>query len=305
MAEHLKFEDSSKKKPSGWKHRAADIPQEALAMQFHRELRDSDDNSATSAVDASVSAAEVVHYSHKRKAYRQAQEQFGTTNPSSKYQQKKAIKQEYAKAKRTSSDTEKASELASKTAKTAAEKTKQAAEFVRKNKKPFIILGIIAAVLLVFMNMVSSYSVLLQGAVGSLGMTTYTATPENIRDVEVMYTAMEEELCEKMENYEDFNPGYDEYDITGEVLGHDPFVLASILSAIFGEYTPEDAEAGTHLCYAVRTDRRSPLAGRYFCLYCYVDLHRHGGSRGNPADGGGIRTVRNLYDHIRKQPGTI
>ncbi len=253
----LHFEEVERKAPSALRYAARDAPITAVTSQFHREMRDSDDNAATSAVDTSVSSiettyhiGEAVQYAHKMKSYRHAekanlnalQEQSGTTNPYSKYQQKKSIKQEYAKAKRTSSDTAKASEIASKAAQTAAEKTKQAVEFVRKNKKFFIILGIIAAVLLIFMNMISSCSVLLQGAVGSFGMTTYTATSENMQDVESMYTALEDDLRENMENYEDFTPGYDEYDITGEVLGHDPFVLASILSAVYGEYTPEDAE---------------------------------------------------------------
>ena len=33
------------------------------------------------------------------------------------------------------------------------------------------------------------------------------------------------------------HPGFDEYRISGEVLGHDPYVLASALSAIYGENT--------------------------------------------------------------------
>ncbi len=246
----LHFEEVERKAPSALRYAARDAPISVVTSQFHREMRDSDDNAAISAADASVSATETAYHVGEAVQYarkmnimqKQAQEQSGTTNPYSKYQQKKAIKQKYAKAKRTSSDTAKASEIATNAAKTAAEKTKQAVEFIRKNKKYLIILGIIAAILLVFMNMISSCSILMQGAIGSFGMTTYTATPENMQDVESMYAAMEEELREKMEDYEDYNPGYDEYDITGEVLDHDPFVLASILSAVYGEYTPEDAE---------------------------------------------------------------
>ena len=179
-------------------------------------------------------------------------QQSGTTNPYYKYQQKKAIKQEYAKAKSTSADTAGASEIASKAAKTAAEKTRQASEFVWKNKKYFIIIGAIAMVLLVFMNMISSCSVLLQGAAGSLGMTTYTSTEEDMREVESVYAAMETELQEKLDNYEILYPGYDEYRISGEVLGHDPYVLTSILTAVYGEYTPEDTEMFLHTIFSLQ-----------------------------------------------------
>ena len=54
---------------------------------------------------------------------------------------------------------------------------------------------------------------------------------------------MEKELEDKLSNYAEKNHGYDEYKISGEVIGHDPYVLASALSAILGEYTLSDAGA--------------------------------------------------------------
>lgn len=274
----LHFEEIEKKPPSKLQYAARDAPLNTLSAQFHREMRNSDDNAGTSAADASVSAVETVYhvgeavqYSHKMKPYRTAahaehradranlnasqkevQQQYGNSNPYSKYQQKKAIKQEYAKAKRTSQDTAQASEIASKAVKTAAEKSKQAVKFVRKNKKYFVILGAIALLLMVFMNMISSCSVLLQGAAGSLGMTTYTSTEEDMREVEAAYSAMETALQEKLDNYEILSPGYDEYHITGTVLGHDPFVLTSILSAVYGEYTPEEVEMFLHTIFSLQ-----------------------------------------------------
>ena len=262
MAERLHFEDSGKKKPSRLKHCAADIPQDVFAMQFHREMRESDDNAGTSVADTSVTAAEIMYhtgkdiqYSKKLKQSRtavEAETNANTGTPTAKYQQKKAIKQEYAKAKRTFSDTAKASEIASKAAKTAAEKTRQAIAYVTNHKGTVIVLGCILGLLLVFMNMVSSCSILLQGAAGSLGMTTYTSTEEDMRETESVYTALETDLQEKLDNYEDLYPGYDEYRISGEVLGHDPFVLTSILTAVYGEYTPEDAEMFLHTIFSLQ-----------------------------------------------------
>ena len=59
-------------------------------------------------------------------------------------------------------------------------------------------------------------------------------------EAEAVYRAMEEELQYTLDNYELLYPGYDEYRITGEVTGHDPYVLTSILSAIYEKYTIED-----------------------------------------------------------------
>lgn len=267
MAEHLKFEDSVKKKPSKWKRRVADIPQDVLSMQRHckkifAEPQESDDNAGTSAADASITAVETVYhagkeiqYSKKLKQYRTAVE--AETNakegtPVAKHQQKKAIKQEYAKAKRTSAETARAFEIASKAAKTTAEKTRQAIAYVTNHKGTVIVIGCILGLLLVFMNMVSSCSVLLQGAAESLGMTTYTSTEEDMWETESVYTGMETELQAKLDNYEILYPGYDEYSINGDVLGHDPYVLTSILTAVYGEYTPENVDMFLHTIFSLQ-----------------------------------------------------
>ncbi len=282
MAEHLHFEDSAKKKPSRLKHRAADIPQDVLAMQLHREMRESDDNAGTSAADATVTTLETMYraekgiqYSRKLKEYRtavEAETNAKTGIPTAKYQQKKSIKQEYAKAKRTTTDTARASEIASKAAKTAAEKTRQAIAYVTNHKGTVIVIGCILGLLLVFMNMVSSCSILLQGVAGSFGMTTYTSTEEDMRETESVYTALETELQEKLDNYEDLYPGYDEYRINGEVIGHDPFVLASILTAVYGEYTSEDTEMFLHTIFSLQY-RLTETVRRETC-YRYVDGER-------------------------------
>ena len=266
---HLRFKDTEKKPPSKLAHITADTPIDVLALQFHREAKNSD-NSAAEAVDAGVSTAEsalhtaqVVSYHQKLQPYRAVvraehqadkanlnalqktaqQQSTSNTNAYSKYQQKKAIKKEYANAKRTSENTAKASEIASKAAATAAEKTKQTVEFVKKNKKWILLILAIGALLLMFMSIISSCSMMFQGALGSIGTTTYQSTPEDMADVEAAYCDMETALQEKIDNYESLHPGYDEYRVTGTVLGHDPYVLTSILSAVHGEYTLSDVQS--------------------------------------------------------------
>lgn len=265
---HLRFEDTEKKPPSKLTHITADTPLDALALQFHREAKDSD-NSAAEAADAGVRTAESVLHTVQAVSYHQKLKPFRTaaraeqhadksnlnalqkevqnqsasnTNPYSKYQQKKAIKKEYANAKRTSENTAKASEIASKAAAAAAEKTKQTIEFVKKNRKWILLILGIAALLLVFMSIISSCSMMFQGIFGSVGSTSYLSNPEDMVDAESAYKEMESDLQYRLNHYKSLYPGYDEYYITGSVLGHDPYVLASILSAIYGEYTLSEVQ---------------------------------------------------------------
>lgn len=278
MANQLKFDSERKKPPSKLIHVSADTPIDALAMQVHREMKESDDNASISAADASMTAAEILYRTEKLRHERTTvKNESNTVNPTSKYYQKKAIKQEYAKSKRTSAENAKASEIASKAVKTVAEKAKQAVAYVANHKGVFIVLGCILAMLLILTSMISSCSVLIHGAVGSLGMTTYTSAEEDMREVEAEYRSLETELQEKLDNYEDLNPGYDEYHINGEVLGHDPYVLTSILTAVFGEYTLDDAEMFLHtifnLQYRLTETVQREIRYRYIngerCAYWY------------------------------------
>ena len=252
-----KINGQEKKPPSKLVHITADTPIDVLATQFHREAKDSD-NTAAEAVDAGVGTLQTVRevsYHQKLKPYRAAvraetkadaanlrvleKEAHEITN-SSRMQQKRYVKKEYMKAKRSSENTAKASEIAARAAADTAEKAKQAVEFVRAHPKGVIIAIAIALVLLIFTSFVSSCSVMLEGMLGGVGASTYQSNEEDMLEAEEAYRAMEEELQYTLDNYEFLYPGYDEYRITGEVSGHDPYVLTSILSAMYGKYTAND-----------------------------------------------------------------
>lgn len=53
-------------------------------------------------------------------------------------------------------------------------------------------------------------------------------------------------------DYEALHPGCDEYRITGAILGHDPYVLASILSAMYGEFSLEEAKLTLDAIFAMQ-----------------------------------------------------
>lgn len=243
---HLQFDE--KKPLSKLIHVTADTPIDMLALQIHREAAESD-NSAAEAADTGITAADVTfrvarETSHHRKlkARRDLPEQ--TEQPkSAKLQQKKAIKKEYADARRTSDNTVKASEIASKAISTTAEKAKRIVEYVRNNSHVILIVLAIGALLMMFMGIISSCSMMFTGALGNISSTTYQSTPEDMTEAETAYCDMENALQEKLDNYAAQHPGYDEYRITGTVLGHDPYVLTSILSALHGEYTLSDVQS--------------------------------------------------------------
>lgn len=197
-------------------------------MPERLRFEDEDENSAVEAAKRSYSAADSLNRA---------------AESSAKRQQKRAVKKEYAarryeSLRREGESAAKAAEKTSKAASTAAEKV---AEFLKAHKKGVAIaLGVIA-VLLMFTSFTSSCSVMIEGLLGSLSATTYPSKPEDMLAVEVEYCRMEKGLEDELSNYAETHHGYDEYRISGEVLGHDPYVLASALSAILGEYTLSDA----------------------------------------------------------------
>ena len=76
------------------------------------------------------------------------------------------------------------------------------------------------------------------GSRASLRPAYYTASDEDLLAAENKYASMEANLQFRLENYELLNPGYDEYvyDYDTDDIGHDPYVLLSLLSAYLGGY---------------------------------------------------------------------
>lgn len=199
-------------------------------MPERLRFEDEEDNSAVEAAKRGYSAADSLNRA---------------AESSAKCQQKRAVKKEYA-ARRYESlrrEGESAAKTAEKTSKTVGTAAEKVAEFLKAHKKGVAIaLGVIA-LLLMFTSFTSSCSVMIEGLLGSLSATTYPSEPEDMLAVEAEYCRMENELEDKLSNYAEAYPGFDEYRISGEVIGHDPYVLASALSAILGKYTLSDAGA--------------------------------------------------------------
>ena len=155
------------------------------------EPEDYTDECMEDMLDNSVHFMEAAHQSHQLKPYRnadraevradsanldalhkQAQQQNPElqSNPYSRWQQKRAIKKEYAAAK-AGGGTVRASEVTAKAAKRAAEDTKKASEWIAEHKKGFLIALALLLVALFLLNIASSCSVLVEGGVTALGVS--------------------------------------------------------------------------------------------------------------------------------------
>ncbi len=257
----LHFEDTEKKPPSQLK--VTDAPAAAVRRQLRREIRESEDDNvgaeaagyAADTVDSSAHVLQEGYRSAKLQPYRavaRAEEQLEkanlhalqkkaevehpTSNPLSRWRQKQAIKRQYAAQKagfRTA-------ETSAKTAKEAAKKTEQAATFVVRHRKGFAaVLGILL-ILAFLLNAVSSCSMMVEGIGAGIAAGSYAAADDDIVGAEAAYCAMEQALQRQLDRYEQTHD-YDEYHYELDDIGHDPYVLTAILSAMHpGEWTLQE-----------------------------------------------------------------
>ena len=238
----LSFEEVDKKRPpSKLTHALRDAPGAAALSAVHREIREHEQDNVgvesahgvEQAAGRAVRLAQHAHRSHKEKPYRRADRaeakadranlraldktaqhhdpQF-SSNPYSRWQQKQAIKREYAAAKagKSAGNTVKASEATAKAARKAAENTKKAGEFIARHKKGFLIVGGIAAMIVLILCTVSSCSLLIQGGATGINVSTYPSEDADMLAAEAQYCAMEAELQQYLDTYESTHD-YDEY----------------------------------------------------------------------------------------------
>lgn len=259
----LHFEEVDKKKPpSKLSHAVTAAPANAVMATAHRRIREiEEDNVGTESAhkmeevaEGGVRTVSSAHRSHKLKPYRNAaraeakadkanlsalnkqsksQNPQFSSNPYSRWQQKRAIKKEYMAAKKSGANTVKAGQTTAKAAKKAAENMKKSAEFVAKHwKGSLIALGLLMIVAFL-LSTVSSCSMLVQGGVSAIGASSYATTDDDMKAAEAQYCALEDELREYLDSYESIHD-YDEYHYDLDEIEHDPYVLISILSSIHG-----------------------------------------------------------------------
>ncbi len=80
-------------------------------------------------------------------------------------------------------------------------------------------------------------------AVTGLAATSYLSEDSDMLGAEAAYAGMEADLQYELDHYETLHPGHDEYRFELDEIGHDPYVLTSILSALHnGVFTLEEIQ---------------------------------------------------------------
>ena len=167
------------------------------------------------------------------------------SNPVSRYLQKKRIQRNYAKqvrqAGKTAKDTAAATQSAARRAKEAAKKS---VVFIRRHSRVvLLVVGIGACVGLLFGGM-SSCSMMGGSGVGGVFLSSYLSEDADMLAAEAAYAGLEADLQHELDNYESLHPGYDEYRFDLDTIGHDPYVLISILSALHeGVFTMDEVQS--------------------------------------------------------------
>ena len=169
VTKHLHFEEVDKKAPpSKLSHAVKAAPVDTVLATARREIQESEDenvgvegaHSLEQTAESGVRIIASAHHSHQLKPYRAAAQAEAkadkaninvlnkearyqnpelSSNPYSRWQQKRAIKKEYmaTKACHATSGTIKASETTAKATKKAAQETKKTTQFIARHKKGF------------------------------------------------------------------------------------------------------------------------------------------------------------------------
>ena len=245
-----------------------------VAGKIHQEIRESEDDNV--GVESAHKSEEVVetgarlvregYRSHKLKPYRKAAQAERklekanvnalyhkalrenpqlASNPFSRWQQKRAIKKQYAAAKHASQTAGTATGAAQKVgraAQTVKDKVKQTGAYVMRHKKGAGIVLVLFFMVCLLMNTISSCSMMAQSIGSGVTGSTFPSRDEDMLGAEAAYAAKEAELQSYLDNYESTHD-YDEYHFDLDEIGHDPYVLISILTAYHeGEWTLSEVQ---------------------------------------------------------------
>ena len=275
----LRFEEVDKKKPpSKLTHAVRDAPANFVLSQVHREVRQSEDDNVgveaahkvEQAVESGGRLVQSAHRAHQLKPYRaairaekkleranldalqkKAEIDSPTSNPVSKWQQKQAIKKQYAAAKhnQAAQTTAKAAENTAKAAKKAAEKAEKAGKYVWEHRRGFAIAAAILLMLAFLLNGLSSCSVIMDGVGSGIAASTYPSQDADMLSAEAQYCAMEAELQRYLDTYESTHD-YDEYHFDLDTIEHDPYVLISMITALHqGEWTLDEVQGTLQMLF--------------------------------------------------------
>ena len=161
------------------------------------------------------------------------------SNPVSRLWQKRQIKKQYAQALRKggTKGIRATAAKSRKLARKAADETRKKVMLVARHPVGVIIaIGALLLFVMIFAGL-SSCASMFSGGASTVAGTSYVAEDAEMIGAERDYAALEANLQSEIDAIEETHPGYDEYRYDLDSIGHDPYVLTSILTALHLDYT--------------------------------------------------------------------
>ncbi len=175
--------------------------------------------------------------------------EYSKSSTLSKFKQKQRIKKAYAQeyrlrkmGKSTTTAGQTTTKATSKVANKLLDVGKTVVQSVAKDPKIWLIALGVLLILAMISSIFGTGTMMSQVISGSTTVTTYTADDEDLLEVDAAYTAKESALQTKIDNIESEHSGYDEYRYNLAEIGHNPYDLAALLTALFHAYTLDDVE---------------------------------------------------------------
>ena len=229
-------------------HRTELVAESAIRhYSHHRQSQANKPFEKVSKLEHEANVADTkLHYEKTQQEHPEMKKQRSDMN---KHYQKQNIKKEYAAARKSGSQSAAAATKSTgkKTGEKAAEKIK---EFVAKNKTVFIWVGVGLILLVMLTAGISSCSAMLSSSGTSIIASSYLSEDDAMLGAEEQYLQMEAELQDKLDNFESYYPGYDEYNFDLDDIEHDPYVLVSILSALHeAEFTLNEIQGTLQMLF--------------------------------------------------------
>ena len=229
-------------------HRTELVAESAIRhYSHHRQSQANKPFEKVSKLEHEANVADTkLHYEKTQQEHPEMKKQRSDMN---KHYQKQNIKKEYAAARKSGSQSAAAATKSTgkKTGEKAAEKIK---EFVAKNKSVFIWVGVGLILLVMLTAGISSCSAMLSSSGTSIIASSYLSEDDAMLGAEEQYLQMEAELQDKLDNFESYYPGYDEYNFDLDDIEHDPYVLVSILSALHeAEFTLNEIQGTLQMLF--------------------------------------------------------
>ena len=269
------------------------LPARATSVLTNREATEAnqDENVGTQALQEGVATAESsireignARYSHKlqkvektakleKKAdktnlearYREALDKAddATSNPISRWQQRRKIRKEYYEAKNAVQN----AASTAKTARSVTERLKDGFEAIRATISSSTGFRSVLAIAMAFLLIVAPFqscSVITGGVLTTVTATSWPADDIQITRADAYYTKLEAQLQKKINTVESRHPGCEEYHYNLSEIGHDPTILISYLCAKYQDFTFNQVKSELeaifnlqyHLSEEIRTETR-------------------------------------------------